>query len=174
MNIEDLWIGDPVRIVSSGIFGSFEGDENGKAKIKTADGIVLVAGDDLSIVEDDVEQSQALLKLEEELREERVAKADKGVEEYAAFPREMDLHLNRLSYNPSKTDKLPLEFQMQHCNSYVQKAIRYKIPRVVVICGKGEGVLESSVLNLIGYYDEIVRIDPDFREGCCVIWFEFE
>lgn len=174
MNIDELWIGDPVRIISSGLFGTFEGDENGKAKIKTVKGVLLVEGSDLIIVQEDAKQSQALLKLEEELREERIQKADKGVEEYAAFPREFDLHLNRLNYNPTKTDKLPLEFQMQKCNNYLQKAIRYKIPRVVVIHGKGEGILRSQVLDLIGDYDEIVRIDPDFREGCCVIWFEFE
>jgi len=173
MNLEDLWIGDPVRILSSNLLGSFEGDENGKARIKTNKGTLLVEGNDLVIEKVDAEQNLALLKLEEELREERVKKSDKGLEEYAAFPREFDLHLNRLNYNSSKTDKLPLDFQMGQCNHYLQKAIRFKIPRVIIIHGNGEGVLRAQVLDLISYYEEIVRIDPDFRDGCCVIWFEY-
>lgn len=175
MDVRDLWVGENVRIVSSNRFGTFVAERNGKAEIKLDTGkTLLVEGSDLVVIQEDQKRSQALIDLEKELQSEKVAKAAPGVEEYAAFPREFDLHLPALNYNPTKTDKEPLEFQIHKCKEYLSKALELKIARVIIIHGKGEGILRSEVLDLISVFEPIMRIDPDFREGCCVFWMEYD
>jgi len=41
VNLKELWIGDNVRLKKSGRIGTFEGEVNGKARVKLKDKIVL-------------------------------------------------------------------------------------------------------------------------------------
>lgn len=66
--------------------------------------------------------------------------------ELAAFPREIDLHLEALVKDPTRIPKgSRLSTQLAHFNAYMQQAHRLGVDQVFVIHGVGEGKLKAAV-----------------------------
>lgn len=51
MNLKELWVGESILIITSGKHGKFEGINNeGKARIRVGDKILLIKADNLDII----------------------------------------------------------------------------------------------------------------------------
>lgn len=77
---------------------------------------------------------------------------------------EIDLHLDELVEFPAHVEfSKMLQIQMNHCRSFIQKAKRNNIRKVVVIHGVGQGVLKESVRNYAFEIGAKEYQDADFR-----------
>lgn len=78
---------------------------------------------------------------------------------------EIDLHLDELVDAPGHVEfSKMLQIQMNHCRSFIQKAKKSGIRKVVVIHGVGQGVLKESVRNYAFEIDAKEYHDADFRQ----------
>ena len=76
---------------------------------------------------------------------------------------EVDLHIEHLVDNQrNMTNYEIVQIQIRHCNFTIEKAIKNNLRKLVIIHGKGEGVLKEEVRKLLKKYPVEV-IDADYR-----------
>ena len=138
----DFWIGDQVWIKSKGESGVFEGETGDRsAKIRVNDQIFIIPIRELS-------PKAAPEKQPEELG---VEQADLVSHK---FNNSIDLHADKLfRYKPDSNRVLSK--QLDECRKFIQKAIEFKVNRIIIIHGKGEGILAQSVEELLQTFPEV-------------------
>ena len=76
---------------------------------------------------------------------------------------EVDLHIEHLVDNHRNLSNYEIvQLQIRHCEFTIEKAIKNNVSKLVVIHGKGEGVLKEEVRVLLKKY-KVVAKDADFR-----------
>ena len=70
------------------------------------------------------------------------------VNEFANFPIEIDLHLEKLTDSRTKrSNSEKLRLQLSHFSDYIDKAVRLGVERVFIIHGVGEGKLRNEITS---------------------------
>lgn len=71
-------------------------------------------------------------------------------EAFASFDPEIDLHIERLLNGYARLDRSEImRIQLQHCQRFIEKAVRLGVPRVFLIHGVGEGVLKEAIADML-------------------------
>ena len=68
--------------------------------------------------------------------------------------------------NPSRI----LSFQLEKAKSFIEDSISKKLPRILIIHGKGEGVLKIEIIHLLKGYTQIKFIIPKNIDGASEVW----
>lgn len=167
LNLDDLWIGDPVLIRSTNESGIFSGlSKTGKAIVKVEKQTKEI--DASNLAEAPSEVSDPLAKIKTLEKEETV-----NIEAIANFNNVIDLHLEKLS--PGKTSNQfisVLDFQLSKCRYFIQQAIANKAARITIICGKGEGKLKQAVDFLLLEFDEVSLKSSTNDGGAIEVWLK--
>lgn len=168
MNLKDIWIGEKVRILSSGRAGTFEGiNKEGKARIKTDDDkILLVKSSNIGLYQ---EESNIFTEIDRQLGLVEKKKHTEPLK--ITLNNQIDLHIEILA--PHLINELPARihsYQVEACENFIRKAIGMKLPRVVIIHGKGEGVLRTSVEHIVRQYKEVNFVIPINDGGALELW----
>ena len=154
----DLWIGDQVKVISTGQIGKYEGETlDGKAKIKIGDNHILVQMNQLVLLKEE-DGDEPLIELE--LESESTSTG------HLNFQPIIDLHIEVL--DPSRTHDDPnriREFQIKRCAHFIQQAIRVRAAQVKIIHGKGTGALKTEVLHLLAGIPEVFIIQETHNGG---------
>ena len=162
MNIENLWIGDVVFLVSANENVVFEGrvDENSiKVKIGSQRSTVRIS---------DIEEA----------RKELIKKAD-GPETLSypslkPLPSSIDLHYEKLFLgSPKPIHAIVLQKQINAFRQYIDTAISLKVNMVTIIHGKGEGVLRAEVRNILKDLKDVKFFLPVNDDGATEVWFRY-
>lgn len=157
MDLSDLWIGDILKIKSSGKTGKFEGIENGQAKINVREEIFLASADDLKAV-DEKKLAASLNEHQKAFKERsRIDKLNFGPS-YNSDQYSIDLHIDVL--NPSLNSNRPeriFDFQMKAFDSYLRKSVKEKKTSIKVIHGKGTGVLKAEIESILKYHPNVLQ-----------------
>ena len=139
IKLDDLWIGDKVRIISSDRVGVFAGVKVKRARVSVGQKIFLVTPNNLELY---VEKEQPTNFFEDESRIKSI--------DFHHFPTTLDLHIEVLA--PHLKDELPvriLSHQIKSLNDYLDKAELKKSRIFTIIHGKGRGVLKQEVMHLL-------------------------
>ena len=165
MRIEDLWIGDLVRLKKSGRIGKFEGEHpSGRARISIDSKIILSSVANL----ESINESQ----LEERTHEDKIEK--KKQPSFQKFEDTIDLHIEKLQ--PSLRNEIPqmiINKQVAACRAYLQQAIELKRSQVVIIHGKGEGQLKLEVEMILKELSEVQYFDIIHDGGATLVGFQY-
>lgn len=166
MNLDDLWIGDVLRIKSTGTIGIFSGQtSSGLAIIKTDSGFenqVLAA--DLEIYTEP--EKPLVLTFEDDQKTYSPAKQDLDIADF------IDLHYDQLTQYYLHERGHILEFQLEKCEEFILKSIANKAAYVRIIHGKGEGVLKKAVDALLKKYSSAVSLSSAHFDGASIdVWF---
>ncbi len=141
INLEELWVGDGVKIVSSGRIGTFEGiHQNGKARIKSQGKIYLASAVNLELYEIKTNAPQVFFSEEK----------PKTKQSFIEFSDSIDLHIEKLK--PSLENGLPeriVDIQVKAFMNYLDSARTLNKSLVVIIHGKGAGVLKQIVQSTL-------------------------
>lgn len=79
-------------------------------------------------------------------RSQRHQGSYRELQRIASFPNEIDLHIEKLVVDSKKIQKKSvLDIQLQHFEEYLDKAIQFRLERVFVIHGLGEGKLRDAI-----------------------------
>lgn len=165
MQLEDLWIGDWVQIIASGKTGKFEGIlSNGKAKVKIGKEYLELSADEFTIGTDpsDAQEKKVVFEKEDAF----------NLKASLAYPRKIDLHLDKLTNYNTRLHGEPLEYQLKTLNEYIEKAISFRVPRVNIVYGKGGNVLKREVISSLEtiFYP---TIEIKEEEGNCIVWMKY-
>lgn len=158
MDLSELWIGDLLRIKSTGKIGKFDGiEKDGTARIRVAEELIMTSSDDLQVV-NEKELAASLNSHKDAFKERsRLDKLNFGPN-YHAEPYSIDLHINVL--NPSLHSNRPeriFDFQMKAFDSYLRKSIKEKKSSIKVIHGKGTGVLKAEIQSILKYHPNVLQ-----------------
>ena len=164
--MHDYWIGDKVWIVSLNRTGIFEGDApEGKAKVKIDGQHYFHAFDDLKLFEG-------------EENEPKIENAElKSEPQYTpflttSFESAIDLHIEKLSpvHRHASTQQILL-LQKQECRRFVKNAFDAGRREVLIIHGKGTGVLKEEVRNITLSIDPGAHLEEINEDGATRVYF---
>ena len=165
IDINDLWIGDWLRLKKSGRIGKFSGQTaEGKLKIEVAGKIILTPITN-------VESSEAPPPTAPKLHSNRPSKSKQTATDLSSS---IDLHMEVL--RPNSTHTRPeriLDIQVNAAKQFIEVSISRKTRKIEIIHGKGEGVLKSEIRHLLGMYDEVQFVFDSNKGGATEVWFDF-
>ncbi len=169
MDLNSLWIGDLVQVVSSGRQGKFEGlNKEGKARVSIDDKIFLVTDNNLR----PVSEKEYFPDIHEFLQND--SQQDKKSEPLKIkFDHTIDLHLEKLA--PHMQNELPariLEFQVQKSEAFIKDAISKKYPHITIIHGKGEGVLKAQIEEQLKSFTQVRFTFSKNGGGAVEVWLD--
>lgn len=172
VELQDLWIGDLLKIKSSGKIGKFEGvNKEGKARIKVGDKILLASSKNVEVVSEK-ELASSLNKHKEEFEER--TRRDKVVfgPNYYSEANSIDLHIETLnpSLQTNRAERI-FDFQMKAFESYLRKSIKEKKSSIRVIHGKGTGVLKAEIESILKFHPKVFQTFPIHDGGGTEILF---
>jgi hypothetical protein len=82
----------------------------------------------------------------------------------ANFDSEIDLHIQSLVNGYARLDKGEiLRIQLQHCQRFVEKAVRLGAPRVFLIHGVGEGKLKDAIADQLRGNPNVVKFKNEYH-----------
>lgn len=142
MDLKSLWIGDLVKIIGTEIIGSFEGMESDKiALIKVNHHIKKFLADQLELINEDEEITPDISD---------ITSPDIIKPKNTRLDNMIDLHIERL--NPAMLQSTPdriLPYQLQKFEEFIQYHMTLTNAYVIIIHGKGEGVLRQQIHELL-------------------------
>lgn len=167
MDLDELWIGDQVLIISLQQNAIYEGkDANGLAKIKIGTEISFVEANDIRLL---TEEEQ-----EEETPVEEIITKRKNTLTKEKFEPTIDLHIESLHPDhKSLTPEMILPYQINKCKAHVEKAISLYAPTIVIIHGKGTGLLRQEVAHLLRNYKEVQHAVPLSDGGALEVYMRY-
>ena len=172
IKLRDLWIGDSLRVMSTGRLGTFEGiGKNGKARLKCGDKIFLISEKNLELIpEKEMEPSLDIPDIEKGTWDQFPLPTSKN-----QFDKnEIDLHIEKL--NPDLENAHPqliLDHQLEMCRAFVEHAISKKRNVVTIIHGKGTGILKEEVIQLLKEFSNVRFSIGVNGEGAQEVWFKY-
>jgi len=138
IKLEDLWIGDELKITSSGRVGTYEGKHaNGNAIIRSDNKTYLADVKDLEIYTAPKEIKEIVFEQAPKLKTPAIGDS-------------IDLHIEKL--NPHMIGSRPeriLDIQIKAFEDFFEAAKQSYKSEITVIHGKGTGVLKNAVMSII-------------------------
>ena len=167
MKIDDLWIGDFLKVKATGEIGTFHGVEKSIVKVKISEHVRSFRIDELEATS------------EEEIEQGSTDKADAppgiDLDEILKFKPELDLHVKMLERNGHRINRnWILRDQIKICQQFLRKAHRLNITRIRIIHGKGKGVLKNEVAHLLDSTKFVTDFEPTFDSGGFVVFLNPE
>ncbi len=147
--MKDFWIGDWVKIISSGRIGKFEGEVNGKARIRVNNKLLLVAADDLKLLDEkDIPKSPIPTPQNKHNNKAKSKKIN--------FELPLDLHIEKLAPSMiNQRTEIILNYQIRSAREFIEKAIENRRATITIIHGKGIGALKMEIDYLLNQYPEV-------------------
>jgi dsDNA-specific endonuclease/ATPase MutS2 len=163
-NMSDFWIGDHVIVKSSGVKGIYRKDiDNHFAQIAIGDKLMRIKISDLQLLPDPTPE----LKPAGIPSKRIVNKATSPI------PKTIDLHLEHLDPHGQINQNRMLDYQMEHCRKFINNAILAKYRTVLIIHGKGSGILKSSVWHYLEDHETVEFIFEKNNGGAAEVWLRW-
>lgn len=167
INLKDLWIGELIKVLSSGRIGKFAGiAKDGRARISSSGKIYLVKPSNIELYTEPAIDKVELLKQE--------LSSKKSTSRLTESATQIDLHIKKL--NPSMINAQAehiLNHQLVACKSFIVDNVKSRSYSVTIIHGKGEGVLRSEVLELLKDIEEVRLVEEVNNGGAQRIYFKY-
>ncbi len=170
-------VGDSVSVLDDTISGKSIRIHAKKCVIEDLDGferiypiskIVLNQAkfEDYQLGRDDVEK-QILQKINVNLKKTDVVLSQKITKtHFQQETLEIDLHIEELVEDHSYMSNFDiLQRQMQTCRMFIERAIRLKAKKAVLIHGKGEGVLRNEIYTYLNRLENTKHIKMEYHEA---------
>lgn len=119
---------------------------------------------ELIVVSAETHTEAAFKHIPEHHKEEySIKKTSKSHKKNNGIVWEVDLHIEHLvDKHKSLSNYEIVQIQIRHCEFTIEKAIKNNVSRLIVIHGKGEGVLKEEVRKLLKKYP-VEEMDADYR-----------
>lgn len=158
-------VGDIVAVLDDVMKGKVVAVKNNKIFIETSDGfdfefsprelvIVKESQSELSKYSDISNEDLLEESSREEVKRNSSIKFKSDLKPDKLPPMEVDLHIHNLTSSTRGMDNYDiLTIQMEHAKHILEFAIKNRIPKVVFIHGRGEGVLKTELSYLFKNYN---------------------
>jgi len=163
IDIDDLWIGDLLLLKKSGRIGKFNGRSgHKKIKVKVGEKIVITSIGNIELAPENT-------KIEEIDYSHRLEKPKPTATQLSDT---MDLHIEVLnpSLKYSRVERI-VDFQIKAAKTFIESSIENSTKKILIIHGKGEGVLKSEIIHLLSLYDAVQFTFDKNNGGATEVWF---
>ncbi len=162
--MSDFWIGDWIKIVSSGKIGKFEGEFNKKAKIRFDNKVLLCDLFDIQLLaEEEIPKSKYILK-----------RNKPRSESHKKYSNIIDLHIEKLSPQMQyERAELIISFQIKKAKEFILESIKRKQLSITIIHGKGVGALKKEIEAMLTSFDEVYFTKSINNGGAVEIQFQY-
>ncbi len=161
--MHNYWIGDNVWITSLQQEGIFEGEQGDMAIVKVGNDKKLFPFSEITLLPEDEKD----FKLEE--LGIQIKPKPKGAYQFPDF---IDLHIEDLNPNLIQAEPAQiLAHQRSRLKDFVRSAIDHHKGYIIIIHGKGEGVLKSEVLKILDDFSEVKGIEHESHGGAVKVYF---
>lgn len=147
IDLDSLWIGDMLKMCSSGRIGRYAGlNEEGKVRIDVSGKIYLTTPSNLELIpeKENFPDIDEILKQEEEIK---LA----GKKEPLVFQNvtdTLDLHIEKLApHMEGDNSGRILDYQLQQSEAFIRLSIEKRRSHITIIHGKGQGVLREAITH---------------------------
>ena len=166
MNLDDLWIGDEIQIISSKKIGTFEGINKGKVRVKINEKNIHVGVSNIRLVTE--KKREINIEINSDPK-------PSFIERKMHFNNTIDLHIEKLQES-KKNDRAEaiLEFQLRKLSEFIEEAIELRCDKAHIIHGKGTGALRMETMNIINNFSEIKSIYPINNDGGITIYLRYD
>lgn len=164
MNPEDLWVGDLLKIISTGKIGSFEGvGKDGMLKLKDNKEIFWAKSNDVEEVEE--RETKAV-----EIEDEPFMESNKTL----YFDTTLDLHIEVLKpdLQHARAEQI-LNYQLRATKFYVEKALFLRKHKVLIIHGKGVGLLKLEIEQILKSIAAVSQTIEKNNGGAVEVYFKY-
>jgi dsDNA-specific endonuclease/ATPase MutS2 len=167
MDLTKVWIGERLRILSSGKSGTFEGiNKEGKARVRVLGKILLVNGSNLEIIP----EVEYFPDINDILQDDGQSKSQK-TKIAITFDHTLDLHIEKLApYMEKESASRILEFQLQKSEHFIRQAIERNYPHITIIHGKGQGVLKKAIEHQLQQFHQVRLTFTKNGGGAVEVW----
>lgn len=161
LNINELWIGDLLRQKSTGRVGKYEGQVGHQLKVNINDKSILIKSIDLELYVDN--PKEPIITFDDDIADIKTNKVSD----------EIDLHIDILAPEMANQRKERiLDYQMMKAREYISDAIATKKYRILIIHGKGQGVLKAQVQDLIKDFKKVRYTFDKNDGGATEVWLD--
>jgi len=162
MDVNELWIGDFLRVKSKDKVGRYQGLQGSMIVVDIDSEKFLVTKEDLELVDDPFLTETGNIDL---LPTETETKS---------FPDSiLDLHIEVL--NPSMTDALPdriRDYQVEQCKYFISDALSRNQAYIQIIHGKGTGLLKKEIHHLLKMESRVNFYLEKNNGGLTEVWLQ--
>lgn len=165
LKLEDLWIGDRLRILTSGRVGTFEGiADDGRARIRSEGKIYRAPDINLELAPETTSRPAEPVIPEEKKY---------SIADTLAFDSTIDLHIEVLK--PELTHEAPqliLQHQIKKCKEHISEAIKVKAKIITIIHGHGSGQLRREVEHILSLTEQVRYHIPTMSGAATEVWMK--
>ncbi len=164
IDIGDLWIGDLLLLKKSGRIGKFEGRSgHKKVRIKVGEKMIITPITNVEYAPKDAK----IETFDYSHRPKKILKSS------AALSDIIDLHIEELnpSLQTSRVERI-VDFQVKAAKDFIEDSIFNNTKKILIIHGKGEGVLKSEILHLLSLYNDVQFTFDKNNGGATEVWFK--
>ena len=168
VNTDDLWMGDPLETRDKKVSGVYDGMHQGKVRLKTAQGSVLLLLPQELILREEPEEE------EEELTFDEAPSMDPAVRfNLLDFPSSLDLHIAQLSpaHVHAPAQRI-LSLQLEALSLYLDAAEQTSTKIVTIIHGKGTGVLKAETYHHLKGRASVKFMVEAHQGGAVEVWLK--
>jgi hypothetical protein len=168
MNIDELWIGDTLRVINTGKTGTYEGhDPEGVLTLKENGSIFYAHISEVEAVDEDM-----LIREAEKEEIEEIEFTDPVRSLF--FDTTIDLHIEVLKpdLKHARAEQI-LNYQLRAAQYYIEKALFLRKHMITIIHGKGEGVLKMEVEHLLKSFEETKSMHSINNGGALEVHFVY-
>ena len=171
MDLKTMWIGDRVRLKSSGRQGRFEGlNADGRARIRVGQSIIITGSANLEAIPEQETFPDIDAFLREDAQNSNAAQAKlKKLNVYTDCI--LDLHIEKLAPDmKNEPSGRILEFQLKESEKFLKAAISRGSPHITIIHGKGQGVLKEAIEHQLKLFTEVKITFSKNGGGAVEVW----
>ena len=156
-------VGARVSVIHDTLKGEVVSVENYTATIKDQDGFVRV----FKLSELALDSDKEHYSFDDELLErETLSKLKEVSKENSSTANEIDLHIeNLLDSHLNMTNHEILTFQLKACKKFVHDAIENGTKKIVLVHGKGEGVLRNEIHSFLLTLKKLHDMNLEFYDA---------
>lgn len=163
-------IGDRVTVLNESIYGVVIETGIKKSKVEDDDGFVREYRNEQLVLskKEDHYKLHAIQTKSEIKQPAKVSKPAVSLPKKSSAnnPAEIDLHIEALDQDFISTDiNQALQKQMVACRSFVKKHIEKRSKKIILIHGKGEGVLKAEIYHYLTRLSAETGLDIEFHDA---------
>ena len=161
ININELWVGDDLRQISTGRIGKYQGAIGQKVRMKIGELSILISARDVELyTPPPVEENIEFISVPIENIPEKVDDS-------------IDLHIEKLApHMLNQSQARILDFQLLKTKEYLEAAMAAKKFQILIIHGKGTGTLKAAVLSLLKDYKKVRYTFDKNQGGATEVWLD--
>lgn len=158
---KELWVGDPLQVISTGIVGKYDSHAGSTITLNCKGNKITADASDIKFYKQP--KQKVTLVFDDEPDKNKKSKIKDSI----------DLHINTLAPHMSNQAQARiLDFQIEKAEEFVQRAIDSKRYQILIIHGKGSGLLKAEINEMLRNFAKVRYTFEKNDGGATEVWLD--